>query len=137
MRRWPGSPAAGSWEPGSPPLRRRPTRAPRPGGRGCSRAAAARPSRRASVGSWQWLEDEGEVERGCTVGDRTHRDEVYAGPRNRPERLGGPPAAGLQCCPPGHVLDGLAQLGGGHVVQQELRCPGLERLVDLGQRAAL
>src|SRR5581483_4842056 len=103
-------------------------RAPPPEARGCSPATAARRAHRAWAGSWDRLENEGQVERGRAVGERTHRDEVYPGLGDLPEARKGDAAARLEVGAAGHELRGTSQAVRGHVVEEDARGAGLERL---------
>ena len=133
-RRRPGSPAAGSCGRGSRRRARRPAPAPRPAGRECSRASAARRAHRASAGSWQRLKDQGEVERRSAVGQRTHRDELYAGARDLPERLQRHAAAGLELGAAGRrARPPRAARSAVMLSSRIIGAPAVERLIDLVQ----
>src|SRR6266550_6451043 len=68
---------------------------------------------------------------------RSHRYELYASPRDLPERLRRDRARSLELGPAARQLDCPPELGRVHVVEQEALRSGGERLLDVGERPAL
>ena len=134
----PGSRAAGSCGRGSRRRARRPAPAPRPAGRGCSPASAGRRWRPASEGSWQI---------GSRIRDRSSAGALWVSAptetkstpvlaTSRSVSSVTPPLASSSARPA--TCATAARSCAGFMLSSRIRGrPGGQRLVDLGQRAAL